>query len=318
MSSNAVSNRIFDSVREVIKSLRTLLGVLLLAALTGCFAADDEPNHEPEPGTGPLLYEIVSADGATEGWMLGTIHLLPDGVAWRTEAIDEVVDQADLLMVEIADLEDRNAIAKLFVELGTTHGLPDITQRVPRSERTALLDLIKRSGLTPDAFSAIETWAAALMLAQGNAIGSAENGVDKAILNDFRGRDVREFEGAALQLSIFDRLAEEDQRALLSATIAEPETAREDAQKLLTAWLTGDADTIEELTETGAMEDPEVRDALLVDRNTLWIRKLIPVLRTPDKPLIAVGAAHLVGPDGLPALLEARGYTVRRLSSAPK
>jgi uncharacterized protein YbaP (TraB family) len=153
------------------------------------------------------------------------------------------------------------------------------------------------------------------MLAQGDAVGSAENGVDRAMLKDFAGRPIIEFEGASAQLAIFDRLAEEDQRVLLTSTIADPERARADAKELLKAWLTGDEAAIEDLTNTGAMEDTDVRNALLVNRNDAWIRKLVPILRKPQKPLIAVGAAHLVGPDGLPALLEQRGFTVKRLNN---
>lgn len=303
------------SIRETIVSLRVLLTATLLAVLAGCSPSAEE---EPDSATNPLLYEIASANGEVEGWMLGTIHLLPDGVAWRTGQIDAIIDDADLLVVEIADLEDRAAISRLFVELGTTHGLPDISQRVAPSQRAALLSLIERTGLSPGDFSAIETWAAALMLAQGNAIGKAENGVDCAVLKDFSGREIRELEGAASQLTIFDRLAEEDQRVLLAETVSDPELAKEEAQALLDAWLTGDVAAIETLTTTGAMADREVRNALLVDRNALWIDRLVPILRSADKPLVAVGAAHLVGKDGLPAMLNERGYTVRRLYALPK
>lgn len=307
MFSRPALTKAIGSVRGLTLGLGTLLFAGLLA---GC----SSEQTEPAPGTNPLFYEIASADGEVEGWMLGTIHLLPDNVEWRTEQIDRVIGDADLLIVEIADL-DRSAISRLFAELGVSHDQPDIALRVAPSKRAALLAKIERAGLSPEDFSAIETWAAALMLAQGDAVGRAENGVDRAMIKDFSSRPVIEFEGASAQLAIFDRLAEEDQRVLLTATIADPERARADAKELLRAWLAGDEPAIEDLTNTGAMEDTDVRNALLVDRNDAWMRKLAPILRKEEKPLIAVGAAHLVGPDGLPALLEKRGYTVRRLNN---
>jgi uncharacterized protein YbaP (TraB family) len=316
VSNNPFFEVLTGGIRGVANTLRTLFAVVVIAALAGCYASEEKP--EAPAGPGPLLYEIANADGTVEGWMLGTIHLLPDDVNWRTAQIDDVVKKADFLVVEIADLDDTNAIGKLFVELGTTPGQPDIVARVPSEDRPALLNLIKRTGLSPNDFSSIETWAAALLLAQGNAVGSADNGVDKAILADFAGRDIREFEGAFAQLAIFDTLAEEDQRVLLTSTVEDPAKVRKEAQDLLDAWLNGDDTTIDKLTTTGAMADPELRSALLVDRNNDWVRKLVPMLRTSDKPLVAVGAAHLVGKDGLPALLEARGYTVRRLGATAK
>ena len=61
------------------------------------------------------------------------------------------------------------------------------------------------------------------------------------------------------------------------------------------------------------MADPELRDALLVRRNQTWMPALLTALAAPDKPLVAVGTAHLVGPDGLVAMLDQNGYTLTRL-----
>ena len=51
-----------------------LLAPVLALALAGCSDAPGEEAAGPPPN--PLLYEIASADGAVEGWMLGTIHAL--------------------------------------------------------------------------------------------------------------------------------------------------------------------------------------------------------------------------------------------------
>jgi uncharacterized protein YbaP (TraB family) len=115
------------------------------------------------------------------------------------------------------------------------------------------------------------------------------------------------------QLGIFDALAEEDQRALLEGTVEEWEASKEDRGHLTLAWLSGDDAALEAATTTGIMADPELRAALLVDRNTKWMRNVLVHLGDRELPLFAVGAAHLIGPDGLPAMLEERGYTVTRV-----
>jgi uncharacterized protein YbaP (TraB family) len=287
-----------------------LASVLLL--LTSC---NDAPGEAAAGGAvpSPLLYEIASADGAVEGWLIGTIHALPDGTEWRNQRIGRVIDGADLLVVEIAGLEDRASTARIFADLARTSGLPPLDQRLPADLAAPLEGLMNRGKLEPDSFATTETWAAAIALAQVDATGDPANGVDRALIADFAGRRVRELEGVAAQLAIFDRLPEVEQRTMLAAVVRGSEEARRDPGRLQRAWLAGDARIIEASTREGFLADPVLREALLTGRNRRWAAVLLPILKQPARPLIAVGTAHLVGDEGLASLLQAHGYTLRRL-----
>ena len=52
---------------------------------------------------------------------------------------------------------------------------------------------------------------------------------------------------------------------------------------------------------------------LLVDRNKAWLPKLEVLFARPRPAFVVVGAAHLVGTDGLIAMLRAKGYTITQL-----
>jgi uncharacterized protein len=284
--------------------------LLLLAA--GCSDVPDLPAADAAPPA-PLLYEIASADGSVEGWMVGTIHALPAFVEWRTPAIEKAATSADLLVVEIAALGDGDAISRTFASLSRSPGLPPLAARLPAELRPQLDALMARGSLEASQFAATETWAAALSLARIDASGDPANGVDRALIADFKGRRVRELEGGPAQLAIFDRLPEAQQRAMLAAVVRESESAAKDPERLQRAWLAGDAATIEASTREGVLADPAVREALLTARNRRWAAALGPLLADVPRPLIAVGTAHLVGPEGLAALLQAKGYKVRRI-----
>ncbi|TNE34634.1 MAG: TraB/GumN family protein [Alphaproteobacteria bacterium] len=289
------------------------LSILLVAALAlaGCKQQVETPEITPDPA--PILYQVNDAGGKPRAWLFGTIHALPDGTNWRTETLRGAITRADTLVVEIANLDDNQALARTFVAYATTPGQPDIAERVPKEQRPALFDLIGQSTYRASDFADIETWAAALMLSPTDDAGESKNGADRALVRDFAGREVVELEGAERQFAIFDALAERDQIDLLLGVIKESETRKENPDRLRRAWLIGDATTLENAMEDGILADPELRAALLVKRNRDWAQQIDVLLKAGKRPLVAVGTAHLLGPDGLAALLEANGYSLERI-----
>jgi uncharacterized protein YbaP (TraB family) len=297
---------------SVMRRIAALLAPILFALLAGC--SDAPASGDP---ASPLLYEMASADGTVQGWMIGTIHALPPGTEWHTPEVGRVMDEADFLVVEVEDLGSEGP-ARAFAELASSPGLPPLAARVPPDLKGPLAELLARGGLSADRFAATETWAAALALARVDAVGDPANGVDRALLAAFSGRPVRELEGAQAQLAIFDRLPEPQQRAMLAAVVRESAAPARDPARLQRAWIAGDAATIEASTREGILADPALREALLVARNRRWAESIAAMLGQGQRPLVAVGAAHLVGPEGLAALLAARGYRIRRIAAAQK
>lgn len=60
-------------------------------------------------------------------------------------------------------------------------------------------------------------------------------------------------------------------------------------------------------------QNPALYDALLRRRNIAWTNRLVAEMAGSGTELVNVGALHMLGPDGLPALLAARGFTVERV-----
>ncbi len=52
---------------------------------------------------------------------------------------------------------------------------------------------------------------------------------------------------------------------------------------------------------------------LLDERNPNMANKIEALLKTDKKTFVAVGALHLIGAQGVPALLQQRGYEVEKL-----
>ena len=58
---------------------------------------------------------------------------------------------------------------------------------------------------------------------------------------------------------------------------------------------------------------PELYEAIVADRNRNWVNTIDKLLRDEEDYLVIVGALHLIGEDGMPQLLEARGYKVSQM-----
>ncbi|MEZ5682496.1 MAG: TraB/GumN family protein [Erythrobacter sp.] len=283
-----------------------LLGTL---AIAGCDRAPS-PLAEGEPH--PALWEVRAANGEVEGWLFGTVHALPDRTRWRWAKLDEVLEEADLLVVEVANLDDDAAMAREFQALAFDKPALPLRDRVSPELRDEFDLLLSRSGAASSDLDRMESWAAALALAQLDQAGGQENGVDRALLKAFEDRRIVELEGAAAQLAIFDRLPEKEQRDLLDAVVLEATGDGAAEASMPEDWRRGDLEKLARNTTSGILADPELRVALLEDRNKAWAIEIARILDGEDRPIIAVGAGHLIGRDSLAELLEKRGYTVHR------
>ncbi|WP_309623178.1 TraB/GumN family protein [Novosphingobium sp.] len=285
---------------------RLLLGLIAALTLAGCAAPQDAR---------PALW-LVEGPGGAKAWLFGTIHGLRDPVNWRSDTVEAALAQSDRLILEVADIENQAATAQAFAELAQGGPHPPLLQRVPPGDADDLAAELAQDRIAPGSLDRYDTWAAALMIAQAQASldrQDSANGIDRALAASYRG-PIGELEGARAQLAIFDALPEAQQRALLGAVIDEDAAARStQARALEQAWAKGDVAAIARVSDAETFGDPVLRDALLVGRNRAWTIRLIALLGARARPFIAVGAAHMAGPDGLPAMLAAQGYTVTRL-----
>ena len=282
----------------MIRLVLALAGALLLAAC-------GEPEREwPEPK--PALWEMVSPEGR-RGWLFGTIHSLPLEVRWRTPALEGALANSGVLVVEVVDVGDTAKAESVFERFARNESLAPLSQRVAPEDRADFAAFLDRAGSGETDFATTDTWAAALMLANRARQLEAGQNVDRALV-DVRS-EVVGLESHAVQYALFDALPPEEQTDLLMALARD--TGGEAAR--IEAWLTGDLAKLASEMEGTFLDQPALRQSLLVDRNAYFAARIVEAIERGRAPFVAVGAGHMLGPGGLPALLAARGYTVRRV-----
>lgn len=294
--------------------LITLLAALL--ALAGC--SDPAPSYALDPTARPALWEIADGNGTPRGYLFGTVHLLPKGVDWHSAKLDAAIARSDALVTEVLGADDPHKLRAAFKALAFSPDLPPVEDRLPADLKDELEEARKGTGLAGFSLNGMESWAVALTLgsAQNDTLGLVrEQGVETGLQARFRkaNKPIRGLETLTEQLGAFDGLPEPEQRLMLREVVAQDHDVRAEFEALLQAWAGGDEAALVEASQGGLMEAPRIREAILVARNRAWARRIDTMLKRGERPFVAVGAGHLVGPDNVRELLTKAGYEVKRV-----
>ncbi|WP_260484327.1 TraB/GumN family protein [Sphingomicrobium flavum] len=303
------------------KKFLTTTTAAIALAVSACAGAAPLPASanaaaQAAPAYDPAVFKLADED--TTIYMLGTIHLLPEGHQWRTDTIDMVMAEADELILEVnMGPEDAAKVQPVLMELGITPGQPPIKERVAAEYHARFDEMAKKSGVPLPAFDMMESWFAGFILMQVGLqeLGlKATEGVEAVVRGEFKdaGKPIGELETLRQQLGFFDTLSEETQREFLSSTLSDPAEGRAQFDGMLAAWTRGDVDAIE-ATFVEAQMSEELQAALLTRRNANWAEWLDARLDQPGTILVAVGAGHLAGDGSVIDMLEDKGFTISRV-----
>jgi uncharacterized protein YbaP (TraB family) len=281
-------------------------------AATACAAPAAEP-----AAASPAMWKVADQD--TTIYLFGTIHLLPKDTKWRSPAFDQAAAGSDTLVVETV-IDEANPVATVteLFKLAQSDGLPPLAERVQPDKKAALAAAVAKSGLPPQVFDKLETWAAAFLLlgVQFKDLGlDPGSGVETALKKQFQapGKSIGQLETNAEQLGFFDRLSEDAQRMFLAGVLEDPASMKTQFGGMLEAWSRGDVKGIADSFNSDLGDAPELRDALLARRNANWARWVKGRLDQPGTVLVAVGAGHLAGDQSVLTMLEGQGVKVTRV-----
>ena len=145
------------------------------------------------------------------------------------------------------------------------------------------------------------------------------SGVDLQIRKQFAaaGKPILGFETFDGQAHLLADLPQATQIALLESALRAPQAKQSSAfESIVATWRSGDADALARVLQLDQMEKTPIYAPMIGDRNTAWANALAQRLKQPGTSFVAVGAAHLVGPNGVPALLQQMGFNVTRVQIA--
>jgi uncharacterized protein YbaP (TraB family) len=274
-----------------------------------------------------ILSSIVSADSSV--WQVqsedhtiylgGTVHLLretdfplPEEYADAYAASSTIVFETDLNL-----MNDLSVQAKLMKTL--SYGDEKSLKTVLNEEAYSALEAYASNIGLP--FMMLEKFkpgmvVSLLQVLEFQRIGFTPQGVDAyfntlAMIDD---KSLGQLETIDDQIGFLASMGEGSESEFILMSLKDLESTDQIMDDMIAAWRTGDNDALSELFVADMLEQaPEIYDSLLKQRNSNWLPQLESMLESPEVEFVLVGAAHLVGPDGLLMLLQAKGFEVSQL-----
>lgn len=263
----------------------------------------------------PPIWVVSDAD--SEITLYPTLHILPANVEWKSEELTNRLADADEVWFEIMPgSENDPALQMKTIELGMVPG-SSISSNLTEAELATLKELLVPLGMPFEAADTMRPWMLSTMASVGLLVENGFNpnsGVEKQLLPMIQGQKIRALETATAQLEMLASMPDDDQMNMLKEMLAELDETAEDLKELVTDWSVGNiADLEDELLDEMKADYPISFDAIFTQRNKNWVDQIEIEMKGSGTDFIAVGAGHLVGEDGVPAMLKARGYDVKRL-----
>jgi uncharacterized protein YbaP (TraB family) len=263
------------------------------------------------------VWSVRSGDNVI--YLGGTVHLLRPGDYPLPDEFEEAYQASSELYFEtdIAAMGDLSVQAQMLQQL---------TYSDERSLRTVLSDeaYTALSAYTQTAglpIVMLEKFKPGLLISTlqilvFQSMGFTPQGVDaffhtRAVAD---GKAEGQLETVQEQIGFIAAMGEGNESEFILLSLKDLTETGNVIDGMIGAWRSGDAQGLSELfVEDMKVEAPALYDTLLLERNLKWIPRINRMLQDADTEFVLVGAAHIVGENGLLDLLSQEGYEINQL-----
>ena len=252
-------------------------------------------------------------------YLLGSIHLMPPELYPLPKPYNDAFEDAEKVVFEIDESIQNQILAQeTMLKYAKPSNGKKLSDIIDSDEYAEIRKLAKENKVPMLMIDPFDPWFSSITLIgiqYLNAGLSPEHGIDQHFMRKAQeaGKPILGLETLDDQFSMFDSVSMEVQTEMLLETLKQEVDMQDFVDQMLEDWQTGDMQGLESLLMDEFDESPELYDAMLVNRNLNWIQQFGPMLKDTDDYLVVVGAAHMLGKDGVVKLLQAQGYSVEQL-----
>lgn len=277
----------------------------------------------------PLMWKVTGEKGNTL-YLFGTMHLgdarnktVMQQIADETDACDALAVECDIRAFE----EDQERVEKVVQSMLCTDGtdVKDHLKGDLYDKCKAYLTEVDKYNSLYDYYN-LSFWSTLLQQTEVEKSDlSTEYAMDTLLLDHAKAnkQEVLEVESVEFQYNMENSFPDEWYNMEIEAFFEDIDDFVPELNELYQLWLKGDEAAITELVLSDGEEDAEMTaqekkladayyKAMYTDRNSNMAAKADEYLRSGKNVFFAVGEAHMVGDNGVVALLKSKGYKVEK------
>ncbi len=263
------------------------------------------------------VWSVRSGDNVI--YLGGTVHLLRPADYPLPGEFEEAYQASSELYFEtdIASMSDLSVQAQMLQQL--TYGDDESLSSILSDEAYAALSAYTATAGLPIAM--LNKFKPGLLISTlqilvFQSMGFTPQGVDAFFhtraVGD--GKAEGQLETVQEQIGFIAAMGEGNESEFILLSLKDLAETGDVMEDMIGAWRSGDAEGLSELfVEEMKVEAPALYDTLLLQRNLKWVPQIDSMLQDADTEFVLVGAAHLVGENGLLDLLSQKGYEINQL-----
>ena len=265
-----------------------------------------------------LLYKVSSKTSTV--YVLGSIHLAKPEIYPLNKEITSAYKSSDALVVEVnpSSTESMETMHKAMMHLGMYKEGKTLQTELTAKTYKALQEYTNKTRIPLEKIQVMRPWVVMVQLTVTEMMRlgySPELGIDQYFLNLAAQdkKEVIELETAAQQMALLSKEDPGFQDKLLFYTLESMHDLEPMLEDMYKGWKRGDEKAFEKIMMIPVEEDPSLKDMydeLITDRNYAMTKKIEGFLKTDKNYFVVVGSGHVVGEEGIAALLRKSGHRV--------
>jgi uncharacterized protein YbaP (TraB family) len=293
-------------------------GIFLLFSLVAVPYLSSQPAGSPPKTASKKAIFWKATSPTSTVWLLGSIHLGSKDMYPLPKEIEDAFAASSALMVE-ADIRhmDMSKAQATVMAKGLYPAGDNLWNHVTPETRQKVEKFAAQFGLPLQNVLTLKPWVVALTMSTLPLVKAGLDpklGIDMYFLEKAGQKRIVEIESTDWQIDLLSGFSDDLQEKFLAAAAEEGLDMTANLKRLQAAWSSGDADALDAITQESTHTPEQITRALLQDRNPHMADAAVEYLKGKETAFLVVGAAHMVGKDGIVSLLKKRGYQVEQVA----